>query len=241
MRIIKLSTITSTNDFFKDKKASESLGNYTVAWSLQQTQGKGQRGTDWAAEQGKSLTFSMLVKEFALPLDELFKYNMVVALAVYKALKNLQIPDLAIKWPNDILSANRKIGGILIENAIKSASIDSVIGIGINVNQSNFTDLPQAGSLYLATKREWDMEEVLVAVASEVKFALENWELTRVNCWEEYYQALYKYQQWMPFVTADGNRFQGKIIGVSPQGRLQVQDQNDAVNDYEIKEIKMEY
>ena len=70
---------------------------------------------------------------------------MVMSLAIVKALERLNIPKLSIKWPNDILSANKKICGVLIENVIKQNQLESsIIGIGLNVNQNKFDNLPQA-------------------------------------------------------------------------------------------------
>ena len=67
--------------------------------------------------------------------------------------------DLSVKWPNDILSANKKIGGILIENTVKGKKINnSIIGIGLNVNQEKFPDsLKNVTSLKKITNKEFDL------------------------------------------------------------------------------------
>lgn len=83
-------------------------------------------------------------------MEQLFFVNMKVSLAVFKTLRQLNIPDVHIKWPNDILSANAKIGGVLIENSVKNATtFESIIGIGLNVNQIEFNGLQSVSSLQL--------------------------------------------------------------------------------------------
>ena len=76
-------------------------------------------------------------------------------------MEKFKIPNLKIKWPNDILSANNKIGGVLIENIIKGKKLNaSIAGIGINVNQKSFIDLPSAGSMFLKTNKKYDLKKV---------------------------------------------------------------------------------
>ena len=150
MKIIKLDAIDSTNRFLKALSAQESRENFTVVSTESQTQGKGQRGSGWSSEKGKNLTFSVLYNQKAEQLTSLFTLNILVALSVLEALKTFSNLNFSIKWPNDILSENKKIGGILIENTFKNfGEVQSIIGIGLNINQSQFENLPQASSLFL--------------------------------------------------------------------------------------------
>ena len=80
--------------------------------------------------------------------DIFFKLNMIVSLKMIRILKKYSIPKLSIKWPNDILSENKKIAGILIETSLKNGRLnDFIIGIGLNVNQKTFKNLPNATSI----------------------------------------------------------------------------------------------
>ena len=91
-----------------------------------------------------------------------FKLNAVVCLGIIYALKKLSIPGLSIKWPNDILSENKKIGGILIENFFNKSKIKaSVIGVGLNLNQEKFEKLPKATSLKIITGEKWASKIIL--------------------------------------------------------------------------------
>ena len=241
MRIIKLSTTTSTNDYLKQLNLANKQPNFTTVWSLAQTHGKGQRGTIWIDEPGNSLTFSVLVSDVKIPTAQLFDFNILVAIAVYDALRALKIPDLAIKWPNDILSANGKIGGILIENSLKSTHFDSIVGIGINVNQLHFADNPQARSLRMITGQEWDLEIVLQTILQHLETGITHWEANLPQLWNRYYAALYRYQQWATFELKSGEVMEAKISAVLPTGLLELEDVSGERYTYELKQVRMVY
>ncbi|MEY4037832.1 MAG: hypothetical protein RIR67_142, partial [Bacteroidota bacterium] len=174
MKLIKLDAIDSTNEFLKGLSNKEDLENFTVVTAENQTKGKGQMGAVWNSEVGKNLIMSVLVKDFLSEINEIFNLNIAVATAVITALKKQNIPNLSIKWPNDILSANKKIGGILIENSIKSdGTILSIVGLGLNVNQTNFEGLPKASSLAVVMEHELNKEELLSAIVTQLEANVE--------------------------------------------------------------------
>lgn len=241
MHIIKLNTTTSTNAYLKELNRQIKQENFTTVWALSQTQGKGQRGTVWVDEPGNTLTFSVLLRDLKWPMSQIFEFNIAVAHAVYAGLKQLQIPDLTIKWPNDILSDARKIGGILIETSVHANGFDAVVGIGINVNQTAFSDFPQAGSLRMQTGKSWDLEHVLQTVLNSLYERFTHVEAIRTTLWDDYYRVLFRKGQWTDFEKADGTRMKARISRVTPQGRLVLEEESGAESDYEIKEIKMLY
>ena len=148
MQIIKLNAIDSTNQYLHDLIGKISLEDFAVVTARYQTKGRGQRATTWQSEKDKNLIISVLKKEIDLNPQRQFLLNIVVSLALFKTLETLQIPKLSIKWPNDILSHDKKIAGILIELILKKNTIDkAIIGIGLNVNQTNFKELSSASSL----------------------------------------------------------------------------------------------
>ena len=136
MKLVKLDAIDSTNDYLKDLVRNQTIENFTVVTAENQTNGKGQMGAIWVSEKGKNLIMSILVKDFIFDAATVFNLNIVVSLAVISSLKSLNIPNLSIKWPNDIMSDEKKIGGILIENSFKSDfTINSIRlgGVGFNL------------------------------------------------------------------------------------------------------------
>jgi BirA family biotin operon repressor/biotin-[acetyl-CoA-carboxylase] ligase len=104
MKLIKLDAIDSTNDFLKSMSSQDEQENFTVVTAENQTKGKGQMGAVWKSETGKNLIMSVLVKDFLFDNEKVFNLNIIVSLSVLEVLKSLNIPDLCIKWPNDIMA-----------------------------------------------------------------------------------------------------------------------------------------
>ncbi len=243
MKLIKLNAIDSTNTFLKQLATSEVVENFTVVSAEHQTNGKGQRGSEWLIESGKNLTFSVLYSKIANSKTNLFTLNVIVALSVVEGLQKISSKEFKIKWPNDILAENKKIAGILIENSIKSQTeVQSIIGIGINVNQENFENLPQASSLCLLEQQFFDKDLLLKKVVNQLENNLEQLnQLSEAYFWEKYHNYLFKKNIVSTFEDSNGNRFVGKIIKVTSEGKLKVQLENDSEIDFDIKEVKMLY
>lgn len=246
MKLIKLDAIDSTNDFLKALSNQDELENFTVVTAKNQTKGKGQMGARWESESDKNLIMSVLVKYFLFNNEQIFNLSLVISLSVIKVLKLYNITELAIKWPNDIMSGNKKIGGILIENTIKSdGKIVSVVGLGLNVNQTNFNDLPNASSLKSISGIEFDKETLLIFIIDEIQKTIESWSNNTTVFWEEYYSCLFR--KGLPTVFKNNNfetsqqNFMGIIQGVSSTGKIQILLEDDSVSEFDIKEIQMLY
>ncbi len=243
MHIIKLSAIDSTNSYLKELITKQTVENFTVVLAENQTNGRGQRGANWEAESGKNLTFSILTKDILLSFEEVFNLNVVVAVSLFQTFSNLKIPNLSIKWANDILADKKKVCGILIENQFKSNSeILSVIGIGINVNQENFENLPQASSLKKISGQEWNKDEVLLTFLNQFQNNINLYKNEGAKYfWEVYHENLFKKNMPMAFENAQNDKFMGIIKQVLPNGLLQIQLEDDSLQLFDIKEVKMLY
>ncbi|MBP6180693.1 biotin--[acetyl-CoA-carboxylase] ligase [Flavobacterium sp.] len=242
MKVIKLDAIDSTNEFLKGLSNKQELENFTVVTAESQTKGKGQMGAVWISEPGKNLIMSILVKNFLSDICEIYNLNIAVSLAVINVLETYKIPDLSIKWPNDILSYNKKIGGILIENSIKSdGTIISIVGLGLNVNQTNFENLPKASSLVVICKKQFDKEELFFSIMAKIESNINLWEQQSDFLWSDYTKKLFKKGIPIPFLDQNNQNFMGIIQGVSSVGKLQVLLEDDRISEFDIKEIKMLY
>ncbi|SDI19886.1 BirA family transcriptional regulator, biotin operon repressor / biotin-[acetyl-CoA-carboxylase] ligase [Flavobacterium omnivorum] len=242
MKVIKLDAIDSTNAFLKGLSSKQDLENFTVVTAECQTKGKGQMGAVWASEASKNLIMSILVKDFLSDICQIFNLNIAVSLAVIEVLETMKIPDLSIKWPNDIMSYNKKIGGILIENSIKSdGTIISVVGLGLNVNQTNFENLPKASSLAVISGATFDLEELLMLIGNGIEQKIALWKQFPATLWDSYINNLYKKGVPMAFSAQNGTNFMGIIQGVSEIGKLQIMLEDDSVVAFDIKEIQMLY
>lgn len=242
MLIIKLNAIDSTNDYLKQLNKEKTLDDYTVVTTFSQTRGKGQMGSNWISESGKNLTFSVLVKDSVTLQSSIFDCNVAVAVSVLEVLQSLKIPNLNIKWPNDILAENKKIGGILIENSVKSnGMINSVIGIGLNINQEDFSGLPSASSLKNIVKKDFDLDFLLEKIVNQLKSNLNKLSSQKESFWKKYISHLFKLNQPMAFEDLNQNRFMGIIIGVSSDGKLELVLEDDSSQAFGLKEIRMLY
>jgi len=242
MKLIKLDAIDSTNEFLKGLSNNQVVENFTVVTAERQTQGKGQMGSVWVSEPSKNLTVSILVKDFVSNINQIFDINIAVSVSIIKALEGFSIPELSIKWPNDIMSYTKKIGGILIENSIKSdGTIGSIVGLGLNVNQTDFEHLPKASSLALICNANFDKEEILLKIVQEIEHNILFWNQNAESVKFGYNDSLFKKGIPMPFAAANQRNFMGIIQGVSPIGKLEILLENDLVSEFDIKEIQMLY
>lgn len=243
MEIIKLNATNSTNTYLKNLLKEKQVKDLSCIWALSQTQGRGQQGAKWISEPGKNLTFSILKKFENLPSEYHFLLNMEVSLAIFRALKKLYIPDLAVKWANDILSSKKKICGILIENTLHKEQISaSIIGIGVNVNQVFFNNLPNVSSLQKIMGHPFDLEEVLLLICQELEVSLKSLSPTRFETMlDEYHTHLFRKDKPSTFEYPNGERFMGYIRGVSHNGQLQVEQEDALMSSFSLKEIKLLY
>ena len=137
-KIVRLDSVDSTNNFAANLLREGKIGHGTVILADEQTAGRGQRGASWHSQGGMNLIFSVFVEHDNLSVDEQAHITHWVSLSVNDLLRAHDIASF-IKWPNDLLVEDEKIGGILIENQLSGAFIrSSIIGVGLNVNQRFF-------------------------------------------------------------------------------------------------------
>lgn len=241
MHVIKLNAIGSTNTFLKEMAKEKTVDNYTVIWADSQLEGRGQMGSVWSSEPGKNLTFSVFVQLNDFELSNAPYLNYSIATAIYRTLKSYSVPHLSVKWPNDILAGNAKIGGLLIENSVSKGNIDyAVVGLGLNVNQVHFSEnLGKVASLKTLLGKEVDLDSLLTKLVSEIQEAVkfcvsENFQVIRRN----YLAVLYKYLVPAMFSNNSGTQFMGKITGVTERGDLQIEMEDKTVQSFGIKEVK---
>ncbi|RAV28377.1 biotin--[acetyl-CoA-carboxylase] ligase [Sinomicrobium soli] len=244
MHIIKLNAIDSTNSYLRELSTSGDPEDYTVVVAREQTRGRGQMGTLWTSEPGKNLTCSVYKKIDCVRKEEIFFLSMAVSLAVLQTLKRFGIPQLKIKWPNDILSAHHKICGVLIESVIKGDRLNAaIVGIGLNVNQTGFGGLSSAGSLKSITGVHYNLDELLNRIISELKhyegmIVGREFELLK----KEYEQNLFRKDKPSTFSdNASGSVFMGFIKGISETGKLLIELEDRMMRECDLKEVKLMY
>ena len=241
MNIIKLDAIDSTNNYLKKITLNEGINDYTVVTAKFQTQGKGQLGTEWESEYSKNLICSVYKKEINIKVQDQFVISALVSLALIKTLRKVNLSNMHIKWPNDIMSDNKKISGILIENIVKENYIkDTVIGIGLNVNQTIFNNLPNAASIKNLIGTTCSIDEILKDLVKNIKYYFNELDKSSINSiFEKYEDALFRINKPSTFKNSKGEVFSGYIKGVSRSGKLNVMLEDNLVESYDLKEISM--
>lgn len=151
--IIHLKETDSTNTYAKALlKKGELSAPFALVFADNQTKGRGRLGRNWESREGDTLCMSLIAPYPFKPAITLLS-----ALAVYKTLTKIYKEvkkDLKIKWPNDLVVGSKKLCGILTESTDKVA----VIGIGINLNSTSFSDdiSHKATSLKLLTNKDYE-------------------------------------------------------------------------------------
>ena len=234
-QLVKIHATESTNDELKSRFRESELPQLTTLHTDHQIAGKGQMGAKWVSEPFKNLTFSVLITDLLQGLAD-FEINKFVTVTVVEWLRQKLQIQAVIKWPNDILSVNHKLGGILIENIYQQSERHAtIIGIGLNINQTEFIDLPKAISISQITGKNWSLDELLISFMT----FFEN-RLTRPqDSIERYESLLFKLGRRTQFKMED-QTFEATVLGVDIDGKLRLLV-NDAEKTFDLKEVSWIY
>ena len=217
------------------------LENYSVVVAEHQTKGRGQIGTIWESDSGKNLTFSVLIRFFDFEIHQQFYLSMAVALGVLRTVNTIVNTPTFVKWPNDILADKDKLVGILIENMLSGKNIKhAVIGIGLNVNQEIFSEnIENVTSLKKLTNLNFDKDKLLYDIIASIKYYINFIERKDFRVLKSLYLAeLYKFQIPSMFEDNSSTVFLGKITGITEEGQLVIELENEKTRKFNLKEIK---
>lgn len=219
--LIYLEETDSTNNYLKAH--CNELADGSAVTAKIQTAGRGRRGHNWSANEGM-LPLSVLLKN-PPDCDTLTaRVGLAVRDAIGKTLENP--PRICLKWPNDIIVANRKVCGILCESIRFGDCWNVICGIGINISQSEeyFRDqgLPHAGSLLSLTGRTPDREELFCAVVESVKIRAA---MPFADCYDEYRARLVNLGRAVRIISPNGERI-ATAVDVAPNGFLICRDES---------------
>ena len=237
--IIKVNATKSTNDKVKMLIKSKKINDKDVISAKYQYKGKGQLGSRWFSSYGNNLLCSLYLEfteDFNLPI---YALNFATSLSVLKTVNFFSKEKCFIKWPNDILSENRKISGILIENSFKSSDLAySIIGTGINVNQTRFNNLKHATSLKQISGKNIDLDEVLDQLLKNYATYFKRIHDIKYLS-KEFNQNLYGKNK-CKFLIKE-KIFNGKVERVLHNGNLVAQIENIGSKEFKSSEIKIIY
>jgi BirA family biotin operon repressor/biotin-[acetyl-CoA-carboxylase] ligase len=179
-----------------------------------------------------------LFPSFINPEDQ-FHLSMAISLGICDFLKRY-VSFCTIKWPNDIYVNNDKIAGILVESSIMDSKIEySIAGIGLNINQENFTGVaPNPVSLLQLTGRKYDLNVCLNQLTTDLDGRYK--QLIAGNSGQirkDYVSKLFRLNEWCEYKDLKAN-FTGRILTISDSGRIRIERQNGEMAEYSFKELE---
>ena len=238
--VIRLSRVASTNNYARELVRDKLPIEGTVIIAKEQTEGRGQRSNTWVTEPKKNLTCSYILKPVFLAAKNQFMLSAAVALAIFDTISEF-LPEnhVKIKWPNDLLVDGKKIAGILIENSLRGSSLEtSIVGVGLNINQTDFPKGLNVTSLKSITREELKIDEVLNALNSHLEkqyLRLRQGDLPSIL--SELNRNLFGFEETRT-LKINGKEEAVTILGARPSGELQLQHQDGSNTLHQHHEIE---
>ncbi|WP_313385350.1 biotin--[acetyl-CoA-carboxylase] ligase [Chishuiella sp.] len=235
MNLISFDSLPSTNEYLIDLSKKDA-NSWTVIHTKNQTKGKGYAGNEWKVAAGENLTFSFLLKT-NYSFQEMIYFNEWISNVICLFIKRYGF-ETKVKWPNDIILNQKKVCGILIENHRSNKVMNSIIGIGLNVNQTDFNHLPKATSIQNVTDKKYDINEILTDLMSLFKdqyYILEEKKIELIH--KTYLDNLFKKDVVSEF-RLNGELINGIIRDVNDAGNLMIEI-NSVLKEFKHKEIEL--
>lgn len=220
--LIELSTVDSTNIYAMEQIRLGQAISGSAYFTQEQTQGRGQMGKFWESEKGQNILISYVLDWEKAAISPNFGLSVAVSLGVYDFFSAIAGEETSLKWPNDLYWRDRKAVGILIQNSLKGKHISwSVIGIGINVNQTVFSEaVPKGVSLKQITGKTFDLRVLIKDLSYQLSQRLNDWTAGKAAAQlEEYNQLLFRKNKLQAFMTEQG-AMEGVIKEVNQEGQL---------------------
>jgi BirA family biotin operon repressor/biotin-[acetyl-CoA-carboxylase] ligase len=238
---------SSTNSTLLAMSEKEELPSGFILRTGYQTAGRGQTGNKWESQPFRNLLFSIFLRHKSLPANRAFSISEATALSIHSALSHYitDNENVKLKWPNDIVYCERKIAGILIENYLQTSMIErSIIGVGINVNQTSFNEsagIPTSLRNVTGNRYYYDLMDILRVFRQEFLLRcnmLTNSEFARIH--EDYLAHLYRNEPSKRYRYKDNNGFfEAELYNVAPDGRLTLKREDGTLSSYSFKEVSL--
>ena len=232
--------LPSTNGYALDLLSKSNPCEGTVITTDNQVDGRGQIGSKWESAAGQNITISIILRPNFLEVRNQFLLNQAIALGVASFTQQHISEGVKVKWPNDIYIHKKKVAGILIQNQLSGSKIQStVVGLGININQTQFlSDAPNPTSFKLTTQQHYNISALTDMLCKCIELSyldLRQRKITKLQ--NNYLSNLFQYQKLAHYQRSDGRVFQGTIIGLTPFGKLQIETKK-GIEAFDIKTVK---
>lgn len=234
-----LNQTDSTNARLREQILVDSLPEFAVVTTDFQVAGRGQRGNSWESKSAKNLLFSIYLTPTFVPVKKQFLISQISALSVADSLAKYA-DGITIKWPNDIYWNQQKISGMLIEHNFSGEMLaESIIGIGLNVNQKNFvSDAPNPVSLYNIIGEEVKRENILNDVLNRLRNYYEMLKSGEELIIKAYHNSLFRKDGFHLYRDKEGE-FLARIVRVESDGRFVLATQDGEVRSFLFKEVQV--
>ena len=242
IKILHFDEINSTNVWLYDKISEKHDIADIVVVADHQTAGRGMDKNRWESEAGKNMLFSIALNVNFLEAENQFKISQAVSVAIVETLqKFIDAKDLSIKWPNDIYFGDKKLAGMLIQNTVEGRMMGvTIIGIGLNVNQIEFSkDIPNPISLKMISGENYDLENLLNLLIDSIKSSVESlrFEQNQNQINQKYISKAYRFGVWSEYFYQNQVKIM-KINGFDKYGRLLLCDKEGADIVCDVKELQ---
>jgi len=246
LKFVSLSEVDSTNNYIANLVRLHAISQTTIVSADYQSEGRGQRATKWQSAKAQNALFSIYLSWTNLKIADQFLISMLAALAVQEVLQEQVSAKVSIKWPNDLFIENKKIGGILIESDLSGQSVSSsIIGIGINVNQTQFDTQLSATSLKLETGQIHDRQGLIRKIAQRLTsmcLALSDDPDAFNKVKQKYTAKLYSLNNKVRVrITSSNQDLTIKPLDVSRTGLLLAVDEQNKLHSFDIKDIAWDF
>lgn len=226
----------STNAMASSVLESEKIEHFLVLSTDTQTKGRGQQGTTWQDFPGENLLMTLITPSVSWPTTRLFDLNMAISLGVLQALQPLVSAQL--KWPNDVWVNSKKMAGLLIEPVVRGGYVQRlIIGLGLNVNQSQFDATLNATSLMLECGHSHDIPSIRQTIAESIQSVLDKLLQTGISPKAEYLKACVAYGG-LGSYRSNGQEFTAVFSDIDAHGRQLLLHSDGSVKAYDLKEVK---
>ena len=242
LKIFHFDEINSTNVWLYDKISEKNDISDVVVVASHQSAGRGMDKNKWESEAGKNLLFSIALNVNFLEAENQFQISQAVSVAIVETLAQfIDNQQLFIKWSNDIYFGDKKLAGMLIQNTIEGRMMGvSIIGIGLNVNQIEFSkDIPNPISLKMISGKDYDIEDLLNLLINNIKSSVESLRFSenQIEINRKYISKAYRFGVWSEYFYQ--NQVKSMIInGFDKYGRLLLRDKEGANIVCDVKELQ---
>ena len=231
---IQLDDVSSTNLYLRKLIKDKSISENILVSTNYQEKGRGQRSNIWESEKNMNILISFLYVHTTNNYD-LFKFNMLISLAIYDFLSKYFKTGLKIKWPNDLMINNKKIAGVLVQNI--ESNFKSIIGVGININQKEFKNFsPQATSFSNELNKEFNRNVLILELMNNFENYLINY-FQFNDLKNSYMLKIYKFKQQTNFLN-NLKQFKGEIMNFNSSGEIIIK-RGDEFLSFKNGEVKM--